>query len=349
MMKKIISLFLASVYIFTMMAFSAFAQSEEYPFKTSDGQVRDPFVLEYGGKYYLYGTCLGGDGYGCCVSEDLENWSAPKQVFSAYEGFDGVGDYWAPECHEYKGRFYLFATYRSGETQKRGTAIFVSDSPEGPFVLHSDGHITPKHRDCIDGTLYVDENGQPWMFYVNEWTSEPDGIGGMAVVRLSDDLKETAGQAKVIFRGSDTLWASGKITDGPFVYKTSKGRLVMLWSNGTKSGYAVGAAYSLNGRPDGDWLHYPFALYKKNAFNELDGGHPMLIEKDGQLLMLIHSPNASDGEVFETATFIPVRDTGTMIVRDDAENTVQKAFYFVQNILSEIYCFFDRMMSILTL
>lgn len=343
-MKKITAIILSAVLLLGVFPFSVFAETEQYPFKTKDGQIRDPFVLEHGGKYYIYGTCLGNNGYGCCVSEDLENWSAPKQIFTAYDGFDGVGDYWAPECHEYEGRFYLFATYRSGITQKRGTAIFVSDNPDGPFALHSDGHITPKHRDCIDGTLYVDENGDPWMFYVNEWTSEPDEIGGMAVVRLSKDLKETVGEAKVLFKAKEADWASGSITDGPFIYKTSEGRLLMLWSTGVKSGYAVGVAYSDNGKPDGEWDHYPVALYKKDMFHELEGGHPMLFEKDGQLLMAIHSPNSSKDGVFETATFIPVKDTGRMIVKDDAENFFQKAVYSLQRLYAEIYCFFDRIL-----
>lgn len=339
-MKKIISLILAVISGFSVLSFCASAESAEYPFKTADGRVRDPFVLEHDGKYYLYGTCLGNNGYGCCVSEDLENWSAPRQVFTAYEGFDGVGDYWAPECHGYQGKFYLFATYRSGETQKRGTAIFVSDKPDGPFSLHSDGHVTPKHRDCIDGTLYVDENGDPWMFYVNEWTSEPDGIGGMAVIRLSDDLKRTVGEPKVIFNAKEAFWAKGSITDGPFAYRTSEGRLLLLWSTGKKSGYSVGIAVSDNGKPDGEWYHHPVSLYEKDSFHEYDGGHPMLFKKDGQLLMAIHAPNYSNEEIYETVQFIPVKDTGRMIFKDDADGFIQKTVYFFERIYVSVYYFF---------
>lgn len=176
-MKKIISVLLALTLIFGILGISASAVDYEYPFKTEDGQVRDPYVLVYEGKYYLYATCLTGSGYACVVSEDLENWSAPIQVFTPYEGFDGDGCYWAPECHYYNGSFYLFATYHSSVTGFRGTAVFKSDSPTGPFELISDGHVTPKNRDCIDGTLYIDGDGQPWMVYVNEWTTCEGGRG----------------------------------------------------------------------------------------------------------------------------------------------------------------------------
>ena len=92
-----------------------------------------------------------------------------ETVFAPGKDFDGNDEWWAPECHFYQDAFYLFASYHSAASNKRGTAIFRADNPLGPFALITDGHITPKERDCIDGTLYVDEDGQPWMIYVGEW------------------------------------------------------------------------------------------------------------------------------------------------------------------------------------
>lgn len=295
--------------------------SQEYPVSRQDLFIRDPFVLEYEGKYYMYGTGLSsGEGYGCVVSEDLENWSPAVQVFSPSADFDGYCDYWAPECHYYNGAFYLFATYRSKSFDKRGVGIFKSDSPTGPFVLITDGHITPKDTHCIDGTLYVDEDGQPWMAFVNEWVSASDEVGAMSVVKLSDDLTRFVSQPKEIFRAKTHIWTDGNITDGPFLYRTRDGNLVMLWSNSAKSGgYAVGMAVSVNGKPDGDWLHYPTAVYKETK-KQLEGGHPMLFTApDGQLTMAIHSPNGTDGELHETATFLPMQDNGKVLVRADAD------------------------------
>ena len=56
--------------------------------KREDINIRDPFILPYEGKYYLYGSrgsevwednATGLDVY---VSEDLENWSEPKEIFT---------------------------------------------------------------------------------------------------------------------------------------------------------------------------------------------------------------------------------------------------------------------------
>ncbi len=346
-MKRIISLFLAVIMMLGGAFVSVHAQNN-YPFKAEDGQVRDPYVLVYDGKYYMYGTCLSnGKGYGCVVSEDLENWSYPVQVYTPAEGSDEIADFWAPECHYYKGGFYLFATYRSQASGKRGTAIFKSSSPLGPFELLSDGHITPKERDCIDGTLYIDSDGQPWMVYVNEWTSSPDEVGEMAAARLSDDLSEFISEPIVLFRARKHIWTTGSVTDGPCLYRTKNGRLVMLWSNIAKSGgYAVGMAVSDNGEIDGNWIHYPDAFYKKGDGYSLDGGHPMLFYTlDGQLTMSIHSPNSYSEERFETATFYPIEDTGNGIRIAD-EYSVKEVLYncffeVYYNIISIWYKIFD--------
>ena len=177
-----------------------------------------------------------------------------------------------------------------------------------------------KDVDCIDGTLYVDEDGQPWMVFVNEWTSREDGVGAMSVVKLSDDLTALISEPKEIFRADDPLWTDDNVTDGPFVYKTKDGNLVMLWSNMARSGgYAVGMAVSDNGKIDGNWLHYPKAVYKETK-KQADGGHPMLFTTlDGQLMMVIHSPNASSETAHETATFIPMQDNGKILVRADGD------------------------------
>ena len=98
-MKKTVSLVLVFIMIIGGVFVNASANNE-YPFKTEDGIVRDPYVLVYDGKYYLYGTCLSnGNGYGCVVSEDLQNWSYPVQVYTPEDGSEEIADFWAPECH----------------------------------------------------------------------------------------------------------------------------------------------------------------------------------------------------------------------------------------------------------
>ncbi len=317
-MKKLLSVFM-SLFFMTPLAISSYASENPlYPYKTEDVFVRDPYILVYDGLYYMYGTGLATvEGYGCRVSPDLINWSEPYNVFVNTDSFDAAGDFWAPECHYYKGSFYLFASYRSETTGFRGTSVFKASSPLGPFTEISDGHITPHGKDHIDGTLYIDEDGKPWMAYVNEWTSAENEIGRMSVVRLSDDLTSTVGEPKEIFTAHDAPWNASAVTDGPFLYRTEKGSLLMLWSTFSHEGYCVGIARSDNGKPDGNWTQELTRLYSRAFYydrnNAFDGGHPMLFTSlEGDLMLAVHSPNSPEGEgdsrVSEHAVFFKMEE-----------------------------------------
>ena len=303
--------------------------------------VRDPFVLEYDGIYYLYGTGLAWNGYGCVFSSDLKNWSEPVKVYEPEGACDGVADWWAPECHYYQGAFYLFATYRSKATDKRGVAIFRSVNPLGPFEIITDGHVTPKDRDAIDGTLFVDESGQPWMVYVGEWTSNEDGIGDMMAAKLSDDLTSFVSEPIRLFRATDGRRSSGTITDGPFLYRTKSGRLLVLWSNLDPDGYCVRIAYSSNGRLDGVWRQQPRDLYRKSNRHS-DGGHGMLFTApDGTLTLSIHAPNFGEEQNPTTAIFVPVVDIGDTLITKEDDSLFTRLFYrFYFNMMKlvDLFC-----------
>lgn len=264
--------------------------------KTSDINIRDPFILTEGGKYYMYGTrgeaawtTEPGDifGFDVYVSEDLENWNGPTCVFSPDEDFWGKFNFWAPEVHKYKGAYYMFASFKD-DGVCRGTQILRAETPMGPFVPHSDGAATPKDWECLDGTLHVEPDGTPYMVFCHEWLQVKDGE--MCAVRLSDDLKTAVGEPVVLFRASQPAWAVKErptfVTDGPFMYRTQSGRLVMLWSSSAKDGYCEALSYSDNGSIFGNWSHDERLLFSK------DGGHGMIFNKlDGTLTFVCHQPN----------------------------------------------------------
>ena len=311
MKKRFIAFLLAVMTVCMSVPFSASA-ADAFVFskRTESVFIRDPFVLVHDGLYYMYGTgAAQGKGYGCYVSRDLQRWAGPFNVFTADADFDGAADFWAPECHAYNGKFYLFATYRSGTTGHRGVSVFCADDPLGPFREITDGHITPHDRDSIDGTLYV-ENGVPYMVYVDEWTSTDDGVGRMAAAQMSGDLTHFVSEPKELFRADAPHWKPHKITDGPFLYRSKTGRLMMLWSNGSPEGYCVALASTRSGI-GGVWRQHLARLFVRDGKKYmLDGGHGMLFtDLHGQLMLAIHSPN--DGtDILTTAKFLPVTDKG---------------------------------------
>ncbi len=272
--------------------------------------VRDPCVVYDGEKYYLYGTGLAsGYGYGCVTSDDLKTWSEPFNVYTFPEEIGVQGDCWAPECHYYNGNYYIFATYRNAN-DLRGCSIFKSESPAGPFEMITDGHLTSSEWNAIDATLYVDENGDPWIIYVREWVSAPNDVGTFEAARLSEDLTKIISEPVEIFKSTDPVWDCHTVTDGCWTYKMqSTGSLIMLWSNFDSAGYCVAMARSESGSILGPWEQITHRLYSAVYTQGYDGGHGAIFkDKDGQLMLSFHGPNDATDTVREHAFFLPIEE-----------------------------------------
>ena len=269
--------------------------------KRADIRIRDPFILtDFNNRcYYMYGTtdlvehsiaarCT----FSVYKSYDLENFEQPKVIVDSKKlGFWGTKDFWAPEVHFYNGKYYLLGSCKS-ETMHRATQIFVCDTPDGEFVPLSSTARTPIDWECLDGTLYF-ENQTPYLVFSHEWTEVKNGQ--ICALKLTDDLTATVGEPVLLFRASDNPMVSeiGEkgsgdfVTDGPFLF-TENGKLKMIWSSFYKGRYQVLQAYSDS--VVGKWEH-------AGPIFEFDGGHAMIFTNlDGKRMISLHAPNASDKE-----------------------------------------------------
>jgi Beta-xylosidase len=276
--------------------------------RRSEIQMRDPYVLPLPeeGRYYLFGTTdkdcwrSPGVGFDAYASLDLEEWEGPFAAFRPEAGFWGQKNFWAPEAHLYKGRYYLFASFIA-EGRRRGTQVFAADAPLGPYRLHSASALTPPDWECLDGTLFVDEGGAPWLVFCHEWVQVVDGE--VCALPLSADLREAAGEPRLLFKGSEAPWTRphrrrdgsidprARVTDGPFLYRTTSGVLLLLWSSFSDAGYALGIARSASGEITGPWIHEPRPLVDRDA------GHGMVFRRfDGRPVLSLHGPNDTPNE-----------------------------------------------------
>jgi arabinan endo-1,5-alpha-L-arabinosidase len=265
-------------------------------------QMRDPYVLrnELEGCYYLYGTtdpnpwrgkAIGFDVY---RSVDLVQWEGPFPAFRPDADFWSDTNYWAPEVHEYKGKYYLFATFKA-DGHCRGTQILIADHPLGPFQPHSEGPVTPRDWECLDGTLWVDESHVPWMVFCHEWVQIQNGT--VCAIQLSPELDRAVGEPNLLFSAQDAKWVeavkdgAGYVTDGPFAYTCADGALLLLWSSFRSGKYAQGIARSESGSIMGPWVQQSDPIY------ESDGGHGMIFKSfEGAIMLALHTPNQSPEE-----------------------------------------------------
>jgi arabinan endo-1,5-alpha-L-arabinosidase len=277
--------------------------------KLTDIQIRDPFIVPVHseGRYYLFGTTDPepwqgkGTGFDAYTSNDLSDWTGPCAAFRPEKSFWADVNFWAPEVHDYRGSWYMFASFKT-EGKRRATQVLRADSPAGPYRVHSPSPLTPKDWECLDGTLYVDPVGRPSLVFCHEWVQVRDGE--VCAIALNEDLTAAVGEPRVLFRAGQSPWAReiikrpgtpqerrGYVTDGPFMYRAAEGGLLMLWSSFTDKGYAMGIAKSESGEITGPWKHQDQPLM------DTDGGHGMVFRAfTGELYATAHSPNRTPEE-----------------------------------------------------
>ena len=272
--------------------------------KNTDINIRDPFIIFENSKYYMYGTRAAGfgiktGGFDVYISEDMENWSEPYECFNSSDFGLNRNVNWAPEVHRYGGAYYMLATFTK-ENGLRGTYILKAEKPEGPFLPHSEGAVTPEEWECLDGTLYI-ENGAPYLVFCHEHTQITDGT--VCFTKLSEDLKRAVEKPVTLFSGSSPFYIEQKplgehyVTDGPFMFKTNSGTLLMLWSTFIDGQYAECLVRFKDGSIKNEFEHL-------SPLIDSDGGHGMVFNSDRGLFLTYHSPNKTD---YERPFFVKLR------------------------------------------
>ena len=312
------------------MSLMTFLAASDTSIKVNDLRIRDPYIYPdvENNTYLMYAQSKnrkdsGFTGVEVYSSKDLIHWEEPKEVLVLPEKA-GIHAVWAPEMHTYKDKYYLFVTLSYKQTlpvkkpvekedwpdmRIRGTHVFYADSPYGPFKPFKSTSFTPEDWMALDGTLYV-EDKIPYMIFCHEWVQLIDGT--MDYIKLKDDLSDTIGVPRLMFRASDAPGAisspeKGKVTDGCFMYRSpiSK-KLFMIWSTFIPgNGYCVFATWSKSGRINGPWQNQT-PIYTQN------GGHGMIFKSfEGELRLALHQPNSQN---LERLHLFEIIDTGETLM-----------------------------------
>ncbi len=292
----------------------------EYNIPVSDLKARDPFIFvdKKNQCYYLYVSRFEGKkgGIYSYKSKDLLRWKENGFVFQAPDGYLGTDDFWAPDFYEYKGEHYAFITVsNAAQGILRGTTILKSttgaDGHYMPILPADQLHLMPADVQSLDGSLYVDDDGKPWMIYCVEWNGPnvENRVGEVWAQRLKEDLTSLIGEAVCLFKATDAVWPvrcgadGGYITDAPFIWKDEvTGKLIMTWSSfGFGPLYSIGQATSTNGIL-GPWVHEKTPIFSDN------GGHAEVFKDlQGKLKIVFHSPNEATATIKETVTIKDIR------------------------------------------
>ncbi|WP_207421588.1 glycoside hydrolase family 43 protein [Desertivirga brevis] len=288
-------------------------------------RLSDPFILADAKTKMYYMTGTGGRLW---KSSDLKLWEGPFQI-TRTDSNSWMGpkpEIWAAEIWQYKGKYYYFATFTNKKVfidtvrgipiERRASHVLVSDKADGPYVPMKDSTYLPAGKPTLDGTFWIDKDKKPYMVYCYEWLQNYDGT--IEKIELKRDLSGSVGEAKLLFRASESPWSheledgkdrKSKVTDGPFLFRTSTGRLGMLWTSWIDEFYTQGVAYSQSGTLDGPWLQ------EKEPITPLNYGHGMLFKTfSGKQLMSLHSHKNVNGHFVRIPKLFEVTLKGDKLV-----------------------------------
>ena len=274
-------------------------------------EYRDPFIYVDKEKQAYYCPVVAAEGIKLFKSRDLNMWRDLGTVYN-YGGLYSDYTYWAADMYKWKDNVYCIATAVSKNgvaddfTSQKCNTIFKGDyGPEGCVWPLNRDHVNllpQADTQNIDGSLYVDESGTPWLVYCKEAATEITDKGydaGIYAYKLNDDLTSTEGEPVHLFNGSSSQYAcavdvrDGKdvyIADAPMLWRDpASGNLICIWSHYSKQPgndinkwYAIGQAVSRSGKIEGPWEHL-------GIINNYDGGHGCIFEDlSGNLKLAYH-------------------------------------------------------------
>lgn len=282
-----------------------------YNITTEKMEYRDPFIYVDKDRQAYYCPVVSAEGIKVFKSHDLKMWRDLGTVYN-YGGLYTKYSYWAADMYEWKDNVYCIATAVSPNggaddfTSAKSNTIFKGEyGPEGAIWPLNRDHVNliPESvTQNIDGSLYVDEAGAPWLVYCKEAATEITDKGydaGVYACKLNDDLTSTVGEPVRLFNGSDSRYAcavdvrDGKdvyIADAPMLWRDpASGNLICIWSHYAKQlgndkdkWYSIGQAVSRSGKIEGPWEHL-------GVINNYDGGHGCLFEDlEGNMKLAYH-------------------------------------------------------------
>lgn len=260
-------------------------------------ELGDPYVLQAGVMYYMYGTGGGAkDGFLAYSSKDLVNWKNEGQVYYGNRsGSWGIDAFWAPEVYHVKGKYYMFfsAQWRHNPTKEEENfriGVAVSDKPTGPFKDLSDRPVFDPGYPIIDANVYFDKGGKMYLYYsrccykhpveseVARWARQkgwykeieeswvygvelkPDfsGVIGKPVLILRPPVSMKDKQAEWESRSVTSKEVNRRWTEGSFTFKKGNTYYMMYSANHfAGQNYAVGYATA----------RHPLGPYTKAANN----------------------------------------------------------------------------------
>lgn len=280
----------------------------------------DPAPMVYNDTVFLYTTHDEDDAEGfkmqdwlLYTSTDMVNWT-DHGVVASLKSFDWVkrdNGAWAEQVVERNGKFYMYCPIHGN-----GIGVLVSDSPYGPFKdpLGKPLVWQKEHWDDIDPTVFIDEDGQAYMYWGNP---------NCYYVKLNEDMISYSGD---IVKLKET---PEHYQEGPWFYKRN-GHYYLAFAS---TCCPEGIGYAMSDSPTGPWKTKGYIM---RPTERTRGNHPGIMDYKGK--SYVFGLNY-DLLKLETNTHYERRSVSVAEMLYNEDGTIQEVPYWADTKLEQIGTF----------
>lgn len=280
----------------------------------------DPAPMVYNDTVFLYTTHDEDDAEGfkmqdwlLYTSTDMVNWT-DHGVVASLKSFDWVkrdNGAWAEQVVERNGKFYMYCPIHGN-----GIGVLVSDSPYGPFKDSLGKPLVwqKEHWDDIDPTVFIDEDGQAYMYWGNP---------NCYYVKLNEDMISYSGD---IVKLKET---PEHYQEGPWFYKRN-GHYYLAFAS---TCCPEGIGYAMSDSPTGPWKTKGYIM---RPTERTRGNHPGIMDYKGK--SYVFGLNY-DLLKLETNTHYERRSVSVAEMHYNEDGTIQEVPYWADTKLEQIGTF----------
>jgi arabinoxylan arabinofuranohydrolase len=249
----------------------------------------DPAPMVYKDTVYLYtghdedkSTWFTMKDWKCYSTTDMVNWTDHGSPLSLKTFAWAKKDAWAGQCIFRNGKFYWYVPMNRADGKGMAIGVAIGNRPTGPFVDAIGHPLTYTGTGDIDPTVYIDDDGQAWLYWGNP---------NLYYVKLNEDMISYSGEivkVPLTESGFGKRFGDPKRStlyeEGPWFYKRS-GLYYLLYPAG---GVPEHLAYSTSKGPIGPWVYQDTIMRiirKGGAFTN----HPGLIDYKGKTYLFYHN------------------------------------------------------------
>lgn len=210
-------------------------------------------------------------------SDDLKTWTEHPIPLKANDFEWASGDAWASQVIERNGKFYWYVTVSHKTIHGKAIGVAVADKPEGPYkdakgsaIITNDltTQFTKISWEDIDPTVFIDDDGQAYMFWGNTQCY---------FIKLKENMIDTIGPIVPVM-------GLPRYTEAPWIHKY-KGWYYLSYA----SEFPEKIVYAMSKKITGPWEF-------KGVLNELAGNsntnHQSIVEFKGKWYFVYHNGGA---------------------------------------------------------